>query len=103
MYTISKGNRLVAQHSDLDKAIALLFSTMGDADGEDTTNATRLIKQALSETGRFQWDKFVIFEEHPCPEGYDEPTCTNPEMHAKFAERGIEDQCGHCKIDPSRL
>jgi hypothetical protein len=33
----------------------------------------------------------------------EEPTCTNPEMHAKYAERGIEDQCGYCKIDPSRL
>jgi hypothetical protein len=33
------------------------------------------------------------------------PTCTDPVMHARYAERGIEDQCGSClmKSDPGRL
>lgn len=29
--------------------------------------------------------------------------CTNPEMHARYEERGIGDQCHCCIVDPSCL
>ncbi len=40
-----------------------------------------------------------------CRKSEEMQTCTNPDMHAKYAERGIEDQCPHCliKYSPERL
>jgi len=31
----------------------------------------------------------------------DDQKCTNPAMHEKYSERGIEDQCPHCPRSPS--
>lgn len=40
---------------------------------------------------------------HYAHEQEQQASCTNPEMHVKFAERGIEDQCPHCRITPDRV
>lgn len=46
---------------------------------------------------------YTVFDRNYIPADYhgssqlsSQPGCTNPAMHAKFAERGIEDQCGYC-------
>jgi hypothetical protein len=103
MYIVKRKFGIVGTNPNLEEAITLFLNTVGPNEGKDTEEARALIRDFLAKDGRFQWGPVAIEADIDLQFEEEEPTCTNPEMHAKYAERGIEDQCGYCKIDPSRL